>query len=407
MTVESLWPLALLLTIPAVILLYLLKPKGKDYRISSTLLWEKWLHNQQSHTFLEKFVHNILMYVQILILALLALSLMSPYFKTRGSGRENVILVFDTSGSMQHDAGSGKNRLEEAVEQAKARIASEEDTAFSVIACDGRGSSLLAVGVKDRQSLYAALNQLSCMDGPGDLREAESVVETLRGAGGEDEAPLAEVVVYTDGVGAGEAEGLASYFGAQIQVIGRPVSNAAIHFLSYTQEEHVAGENEDSGPDGKSEDGASDRATVCAASLTNYSDAECSLEISLYEGSRLLEIRQVSLAAGETSLYFFEKFVWQGEPLCSRISAIRFAGKEEGDSLSQDNEAYAVPAGESRIRRRPGEACPAWAAGRSGRRMRRRWESATRASPGGCQPMRAACCSGTKKVGRGRRRMFF
>lgn len=41
MTVESLWPLALLLTIPAVILLYLLKPKGKDYRISSTLLWEK------------------------------------------------------------------------------------------------------------------------------------------------------------------------------------------------------------------------------------------------------------------------------------------------------------------------------------------------------------------------------
>ena len=128
MTVESLWPLALLLTIPAVILLYLLKPKGKDYRISSKLLWEKWLHNQQSHTFLEKFVHNILMYVQILILALLALSLMSPYWKTQGRGKENVILVFDTSGSMQHDAGNGKTRLEEAVDRAKTRIASSEDT---------------------------------------------------------------------------------------------------------------------------------------------------------------------------------------------------------------------------------------------------------------------------------------
>ncbi len=335
MTVESLWPLALLLTIPAVILLYLLKPKGKDYRISSTLLWEKWLHNQQSHTFLEKFVHNILMYVQILILALLALSLMSPYWKTQGRGKENVILVFDTSGSMQHDAGNGKTRLEEAVDRAKTRIASSEDTAFSVIACDGRGSRLLAVGVKDRQSLHAALNQLACMDGPGNLREAEGVVETLRGAGGEDEAHVPEIVVYTDGVGAGEAEGLSSYFGAQIQAVGQPVSNAALNFLSYTQAEGAGG--------------VQDGATVCAASLTNYSDVECSLEISLYEGNRLLEIRQVSLNAGETSLCFFEEFLWQGEPLCSRISSIRFAGKEEGDSLSQDNEAYALPAGESRV----------------------------------------------------------
>lgn len=340
MIVESLWPLALLLTIPAVILLYLLKPKGKDYRISSTLLWEKWFRNQQSHTFLEKFVHNILMYVQILILLLLALSLMSPYFKSQGSGRENVILVFDTSGSMQHDAGSGRTRLEEAVEQAKAQIAGAEDTAFSVIASDCLGTRLLAVGIKDRQSLYAALNQLSCMDGPGNLQEAESVVETLLGAEGEDESHLPEVVVYTDGVGAGEAEGLASYFGAQIQVIGRPVSNVAVNFLSYTEVENTGDEN---GGD------ALDGAVVCAASLTNYSDVECSLEISLYEGGRLLEIRQFSLEAGETSLCFFEEFVWQKEPLCSRVSSIRFAGREEGDSLSQDNEAYAVFSRDSQV----------------------------------------------------------
>ena len=61
MIFESMWPLALLLSVPVVIILYLLKPRGKDYRISSNLLWAQLFRNQQSKTFLEKFVTNILM----------------------------------------------------------------------------------------------------------------------------------------------------------------------------------------------------------------------------------------------------------------------------------------------------------------------------------------------------------
>ncbi len=68
---ESLMPLAFLAAVPIIILLYLLKPKGVDYRISSNLLWKKLLKNEQSRTFFEKFVHNILMYLQILIICLL------------------------------------------------------------------------------------------------------------------------------------------------------------------------------------------------------------------------------------------------------------------------------------------------------------------------------------------------
>ncbi len=47
MIFESLWPLAFLLAVPVVIILYLLVPKGKDYKISSNLLWEKLFKNQQ------------------------------------------------------------------------------------------------------------------------------------------------------------------------------------------------------------------------------------------------------------------------------------------------------------------------------------------------------------------------
>ena len=322
MIFESLWPLALLLTVPVVIVLYLLKPKGKDYRISSNLLWDKLFRNQQSKTFLEKFIHNILMYLQILILLLLVLALMSPYIHRQGKSKGNVILVLDTSGSMQHDAGDGKTRMEEALTQAKSLIASSEETVFSIVTNDCMGTELLAVGVTDKSSLYTVLNQIECCDGPGNLMDAESVVETLRGAAGESEEgiPGAEVIVFTDGNGAEDAMGFPAYFDARVLVIGDAVSNVSNNFLTYVESD----------------------TEFCASSLTNYSDADASMEVSLYEGSKLLEVRQLTLAAGETTLCFFEEFEWNGEPLRSEVSSVKFAGKNDTDSLAGDNVAYAI-----------------------------------------------------------------
>ena len=344
MIFESLWPLALLAAVPVVIILYLLKPKGKDYRISSNLLWERLVKNQQSRTFLEKFIHNILMYLQLLILLLLILALMSPYLRSREESRENVVLVLDTSGSMQHDAGEGRMRIEEAIRQARDLIASSEDTAFSVVTSDCRGVNLLAVGVKDKSRLYAVLEQITCCDGPGDLQSAESVVETLLGADEETGEASAEVIVFTDGSGAEEAAGYAEFFDARIMVMGGAVSNVANNFLSYSDASEVsdAVREEEAGQE-------QGRAVICASSLTNYSDGDAQVEISLYEGKELLEIRQLTIGSGETSLCFFREFVWQGEPLRSEISSVKFDGRSDSDSLAADNVAYAVPDRESEM----------------------------------------------------------
>ncbi len=340
MIFESLWPLAMLLAVPVVIILYLLRPRGKDYRISSNLLWDQILRNQQSKTFLEKFVHNILMYLQILIILLLVLALMSPYLHAQGRSRGNVILVLDTSASMQHDAGSGKMRIEEAVEQAKGLIAASEETAFSIVTSDCMGTELLAVGVKDKNSLYAVLNQVECCDGPGQLQGAESMVETLRSVDTDaQESPASEVIVFTDGNGAEEAMRFSDYFDAQVIVIGDAVDNVSNNFLSYV----------DAADMDTSEETEQERAIVCASSITNYSDKEASMEISLYEGDKLREIRQLTLEAGETTLCFYEAFAWNGEPLRSEVSSIEFAQGGRGDSLEGDNTAYAVAGQASQI----------------------------------------------------------
>lgn len=333
MIFESLWPLALLLAVPVVIILYLLRPRGKDYRISSNLLWDQILRNQQSKTFLEKFVHNILMYLQILIILLLVLALMSPYLHAQGRSRGNVILVLDTSASMQHDAGSGKMRIEEAVKQAKDLIAASEETAFSIVTSDCMGTELLAVGVKDKISLYAVLDQVECCDGPGQLQGAESVVETLRSVdASSQDSSAAEVIVYTDGNGAGDAMRFVSYFDARVLVMGDAVDNVSNNFLSYVN-----------APEEK------EGAIVCASSITNYSDKEASMEISLYEGDKLREIRQLTLGAGETTLCFYDAFVWNGEPLRSEIGSVEFAQGGRRDSLKEDNTAYAVAGQASQI----------------------------------------------------------
>lgn len=333
MIFESLWPLALLLTVPVVIVLYLLKPRGKDYRISSNLLWDKLFRNRQSKTFLEKFIHNILMYLQILILLLLVLALMSPYIHRQGKVRGNVILVFNTGGSMQHDAGDGRTRMEEAVEQAKNLIAASDDTVFSIVTNDCMGTNLPAVGVTDKNSLYKALDQIECCDGPGNLTDAESIVDTLRGAAEESEEDIsgAEVIVFTDGNGAEDAISFSEYFDARVVVMGDAVSNVSNNFLTYAEADNNT------------------NVITCASSLTNYSDADASMEVSLYEGNSLLEIKQLTLAAGETTLCFFEEFEWCGEPLRSEVGSVKFAGKDDSDSLAGDNVAYAIPAQTGRI----------------------------------------------------------
>lgn len=361
MIFESLWPLALLAAVPVIIILYLLKPRGKDRRVSSNLLWEQLLQNLQAKTFLEKFIHNILMYLQIGIMLLFVLALMSPYFHGQGRRQGNVILVLDASGSMQHDAGSGKSRMEEALDQARDMIAASEGTAFSVITNDCAGTNLLAVGVKDKDSLYAVLDQVECSDGSGSLRDAESVVETLRGAAASEEGDTAsktEVIVFTDGIGAGEAESLSSYFDARVVVLGEAVYNVANHFLSYTDAGNASSreEGETSLPGAAGEPGTAGTEqeagsrVVCASSLTNYSDVEAALEISLYEGRKLLEVRSLTLEAGETRLCFFREFSWGGEPLRSEVGSVRFAGSGAEDSLAADNVAYALPDQAAQIR---------------------------------------------------------
>ena len=319
MIFESLWPLLFLAAVPIIIILYLLRPKGIDHLISSNLLWQKLLKNIQSRTFFEKFIHNILMYLQILIIGLLVIALMSPFIRTQKQGGDRRILLVDTSGSMQHVNASGKRRLEEAVEQACDYVRSSEDTKFSLVTVDAAGVNLLSVDIADTDSLVRTLRSLECSDSSGNLTAAQSILDTL---GGEETDQGAKLIVYTDGAGAADFDSLANNAGKELHVVGEPVSNVANEYTVFSMRE----------------DGSYD----VMASMTNYSNSEATFDVGLYDdGDRLIALSQMHLTSGESRVCLFEEIDWTGQYIETRLSGITFSGGG-GDSLAQDNISQAV-----------------------------------------------------------------
>lgn len=319
MIFESMWPLLFLVAVPIIIILYLLKPKGVDMLISSNLLWQKLLKNQQSKTFFEKFVHNILMYLQILIVALLVISLMAPFIRTQSQGGGRKLLLLDTSGSMQHVNANGKSRLEEAVEQACDYIRTMENTSFSVITADATGVELLAVDTTDKTGLVQLLQGIECSDSAGALGNAQSILDSLAG---DSEENSADLLVFTDGSGATEFEALHSGGDKELHVVGEATSNVANEYVVFSQRD----------------DGDYD----VMVSLHNYSAQEASFDVTLYdEMENIIALSRMVLEAGETSMCLFEQVDWQGDTLSSKISGITFA-QGDSDSLAADNVSRTV-----------------------------------------------------------------
>src|SRR5580693_1891853 len=89
------------LTIPVVIVFYLLKRKRVVKLISSTLLWQKFLAETQANAPFQKLRHNWLLVLQLLLLALAILALSRPFFAGHSKATGLRVLILAASASMQ------------------------------------------------------------------------------------------------------------------------------------------------------------------------------------------------------------------------------------------------------------------------------------------------------------------
>jgi hypothetical protein len=193
------------LTVPVLVLFYLLKLRRRPLRVTSTMFWEQATGDLQVNVPFRWIRPEWLFLLHILILAMFLIAIGRPAVEARGTDAGRVFVVIDRSASMNAvDTPTGARRLDEARRLAGEEIATlsrrGEPPEFVVIAA-GAGASVLGPPTRDPRRAAALVDRVTPSDQSGRMDEALALVRALTmGEGDEDEQatpPL--VVIATDG----------------------------------------------------------------------------------------------------------------------------------------------------------------------------------------------------------------
>jgi hypothetical protein len=114
------WLFALLVPLIA---FYFLKLKRPRVAIPSLVLWRQVLNDQRVNSPFQRFKRNLLLLLQILILALLALAAMQPFLRREAARAHRLPVLIDVSASMGAlDQARGVSRLDEVKRRLRERI---------------------------------------------------------------------------------------------------------------------------------------------------------------------------------------------------------------------------------------------------------------------------------------------
>lgn len=119
--------IAAAIAVPSLIILYFLKLRRRDLEVSTTLLWKKAIQDLQANAPFQRLRRNILLILQLIVLAGVLLALAQPQIKSQTLIGEKQIILIDRSASMsstdEDDGQGGKfSRLDGAKKAAVALV---------------------------------------------------------------------------------------------------------------------------------------------------------------------------------------------------------------------------------------------------------------------------------------------
>ncbi|MEQ1824947.1 MAG: BatA and WFA domain-containing protein [Pirellula sp.] len=172
------WQWALMLLIPpAVLSLYFLKLKRRELEVPSTLLWKRALEDIHVNSIWQRLRKNLLLYLQLLFLALAILACLRPGWSGQNRIGERRIYIIDNSASMQA-TDVDPSRLEMAKRKTRELLeATSNDDVGMVIAFSDRADVRQGF-TSDRNRLLSAVDSIQA------TAHATDVSEALRAAAG-------------------------------------------------------------------------------------------------------------------------------------------------------------------------------------------------------------------------------
>lgn len=265
---SPLFALLALLAIP-ILLLYMLKLRRQEVKVSSTLLWQMLIEDRQANVPWQKLRRNLLLFVQLLILAALLFALLRPALRGDTIANAEVIVVLDASASMQ------------ATDVSPSRFAAAKNEVERIIANLPPKSELTLIEVSDqpsillshssnKQEMRRALNDARPTAGAADWQTAVALANAAI------TKPDHILVLLSDG-GLGELSLPLYAENIRYLPIGESDANLGVAAFSVNP-------NQGSGE--------------LFVKVRNYGTSQNSAILSIYRNDELLQAENISLAAG-------------------------------------------------------------------------------------------------------------
>jgi len=300
------------LAIP-ILLLYMLKLRRTQTRVSSTLLWEKLLRDKQANAPWQKIKRNLLLFLQLLILAALVIALARPALQTKVLATGSVIVMLDASASM-NAVDVTPSRFEEARKSVLSLINGlSSDSSMTLILVAKTPQTLIAAET-DKSLLKAALSKAQVSQASADWPAAFALA-----AGATRNSANSTIIIISDG---GLPESGLPALPSEVRYIpiGKKDDNLAISALALR---------------------ASNGVPQLFAEVKNYSDANRTVLLSLYLGNDLFDARQLDIPANSQKSVSLENL-----PIASAIYKAHISDPVDIntslDSLALDDTAFAI-----------------------------------------------------------------
>ncbi|HEV8608191.1 MAG TPA: VWA domain-containing protein [Tepidisphaeraceae bacterium] len=189
--------------VPSLLLLYFLKLRRKEMLISSTLLWKKAIQDLQVNAPFQRLRKNLLLFLQMLLLLLLALAFARPVMNYSPGAGKLAVIAIDRSASMAAGDVDGRRRLDEAKRLARELVDTmDKDSSAMIIAFDD-GADIVRSFTNDRALLKQSIDSIQLTDRRSRLETTFRLAEAKAAAFYTDQlrptGARPELWVYSDG----------------------------------------------------------------------------------------------------------------------------------------------------------------------------------------------------------------
>jgi hypothetical protein len=305
------WLWLALLALP-ILLLYMLKLRRRQAPVSSTLLWVQLLRDKQANTPWQKLRRNLLLLLQLLILAALVFGLARPAIETPVVASGSVVVLLDASASMNATDVS-PSRFDSARRTVQTLIEELPSASRVTLILVAEMPRTLIASESDKSLLRRALDRAQVSQGGADWDAAFALAA---GVAQSNRAETTTVIVSDGGL---PQSGLPSLPGEVRYVpVGASDDNVAVSALALRP---------------------SARGPELFAEVTNYGSANRTVLLSVYFGNQLLDARQLDLPSGASQSVTLDNL-----QNVSGVYKVQISGSADSplDWLALDDAAFAA-----------------------------------------------------------------